>query len=213
MGSIASGLFDLFSGDPTQKEEQGLQSLSSFENPLGENSVSQGLGFDSDILSGDPTKIAQALAPEIKAGQQQVNEQALTNAQFGNRGGGTNSSTQNAQTNERGNIISLIGGLQKGAADSLTAGGENLLGQGSTNLSKQADLATANRQRQTSDVGGIASGVASIAEPFLGGAPAAGGFQPEQLTNLDMGSAPSTAGLEDFGQPTSPDMSIFDATQ
>ena len=75
MGGLVGGIFDLAGGDPTAHEEQGLQSLSGYENNLGEQSTSQGLGFESDILSGDPTKIAQALAPEIKAGQDQVQQQ------------------------------------------------------------------------------------------------------------------------------------------
>lgn len=175
MGGLVSGLFDLFSGDPTSGQRKKLDDLSGFENNLGEKSVGQGLGWESDILSGDQAKIAQAIAPEIRAGQDMVQQQAEQNARFGNRGGGTNASTQNAQSNERGNIISLIGDLQGKAASTLTGAGEDLLGQGSTNISKSADLAERNRQRQVGDVGGIASSVASIAAPFL--APAAAATQ------------------------------------
>lgn len=173
MGGLVGGIFDLIGGDPAGKEHQAYQDLYGFENPLGEKSINQGLGWESDILSGDPAKIAQALAPEIKAGQDMVQQQAQQGAQFGNRGGGTNAATQAAQAGERGNIINLIGGLQRGAADTLTGAGENLLNMGSSNIGHSADLAYRNRQRQVGDIGGIASDVASIAMPFLGGASAA----------------------------------------
>jgi len=179
MGGLVGGIFDLLSGSPTSKEQKALEDLWGFENPLGEKSVQQGLDWNSDILSGDPTKIAMALAPEIRAGQDQVNQQAQQNAQFHNRGGGTNASTQNAQTNERGNIIDLIGGLQKGAASTLTGAGENLLNMGSGNVSKSADLKTQDRQRVVGDVSGIAKDVAGIATGFAGGmgAPAADPYE------------------------------------
>lgn len=213
MGGLVGGIFDLVGGDPASGERKAYQDLYGFENPLGEKSVGQGLGWESDILSGDPTKIAQALAPEIKAGQQQVTQQAQQGAQFGNRGGGTNAATQAAQSQERGNIINLIGGLQKGAADTLTAAGENLLNMGSSNVGQSADLAYRNRQRQVGDVAGIAKDVASIATPFLKPAAAVdptgggdllsmaspgdtalesinqAGISPQSMTNFDFGTS------------------------
>ncbi len=173
MGGLVGSIFDLVGGDPTAGEEKAFGDLSGYENSKGENSLNQGLGFYSDILSGDPAKIAQVEAPEIKAGQDQIQQAAEQNAFFGNRGGGTNASTQNAQANQRANIINLTGELQSGAAGALTNAGENLLEQGSTSLSKQADLATKNRERQVGDVGGIASSIADIAAPFLAPAAAA----------------------------------------
>lgn len=173
MGGLVGGIFDLVGGDPAAQEGKAYKDLYGFENPLGEKSITQGLDWNSDILSGDPAKIAEALAPEIKHGQEMVQQQAQQGAQFGNRSGGTNAATQAAQSQERGNIINLIGGLQKGAADTLTGAGENLLNMGSSNVGQSADLAYRNRQRQVGDVSGIASDVASIAMPFFGGAGAA----------------------------------------
>ncbi len=184
MGSLVSGIFDLASGDPTKSEEQGLQSLSGFENPTGEGAVNAGLGFNNAILSGDPSKIAQVEAPEIKAGQDMIQQNAEQAAMFGNRGGGGNASTQAAQAGERGNIINLTGQLQQGAAASDIGAGENLLGQGATNLNSQASLAAANQARKASDVGGIASGAASIAMPFLAPAEAAGGLDPASFSDI-----------------------------
>lgn len=163
MGGLVGGIFDLLGGDPTAKEQKGFGDLSGFENNIGEQGINAAQQFYGDILSGDPTKIAEVLAPEIKAGQEQVTQQALQNSNFGNRGGGTNSSTNAAQSGERGNIINLIGGLQQGAAGAEAGIGENLLGQGSSNLMNEANLAAQRRQQEVGDVGGIASDVASIA--------------------------------------------------
>jgi hypothetical protein len=163
MGGFVGSIFDLASGDPTSGEQQGLQGLSGFENNAGEGAVNAGLGFNNAILSGNPEAIAQVEAPEIRAGQQQVQQTAEQNALFGNRGGGTNSATNSAQSNERGNIINLTGQLQQGAAQSDLNAGQNLLGQGAGNLVSQAGLASANQQRETNDVSGIAKDAGSIA--------------------------------------------------
>lgn len=184
MASLASGIFDLFEGDPTKKEESQFGSLADYGINTGEGATNAANQFYGDILSGDPSKIAETLAPEIRAGQQQVQQQAQQGAEFGNRGGGTNAATQAAQSGERGNIISLIGGLQQGAAAGEAGIGSNLLNLGSNSLGNEANLATQNQQRMASDVGGIAQGAASIAAPFLGGAGGAGGVDPyETLYN------------------------------
>jgi hypothetical protein len=218
MASVASGLFNIFEGDPTQGEQQGLGSLAGFENSTGEGAVNAGLGLDNSIISGDPTKIAQVEAPEIRAGQDQIQQQAEQNAFFGNRGGGGNSAVNSAQSNERGNIINLTGQLQQGAAGAEIGAGENLLGQGSSNLNSEANLAIQNNQRLTNDVGNIAQGAASIASPFLGASSASSPFSAPQLTDLppEMGAAPANFNAGDLSglSPSgSPDLSVFNAMQ
>jgi hypothetical protein len=169
MGGLVGGIFDLAEGDPTAHETQQLGGLGNYETGVGEGLTTAGSGFEEGILSGDPSRIGQALAPEISAGQGQVEQQALQNANFGNRSGGTNASTQAAEGADRGNIINLIGGLQSGTAGAAVGQGSNLLGQASSNLSTEAQLAAANQQRVTGDVSGIAQSAAAIADPFLGG--------------------------------------------
>jgi NADH dehydrogenase/NADH:ubiquinone oxidoreductase subunit G len=215
MGGLVGGLFDLFSGNPTAPEQGALQDVGNYGLNTGEGAINTGLGFEGDILSGDPSKIATALAPEIKAGQQQVQQQAEQGAMFGNRGGGTNAATQAAQSGERGNIINLIGGLQQGAAGAEIGAGENLLSQGTGAETTAADLALKNRQRQTSDVSGIAQGVADIAMPFLNPAAAAAptaqdivGTLNPQFAATQYGPEPGAtdwSGLDTSG----PNMSIF----
>jgi hypothetical protein len=202
MGGLVSSIFDLAEGDPTQTQENQLKGLSNYQTGVGEGLTTAGAGFEEGILSGDPSRIAGALAPEISAGQGQVQQQALTNANFGNRGGGTNASTQAATGAERGNIINLVGDLQGKTAGAAVAQGGGILGQASGNIGTEASLATANRQRLDSDVGGIASSAAAIADPFLGGADAGGGgagvpWYPN--ASKDAGNAFSTASDDELG--------------
>lgn len=193
---LVGGIFDLMEGNPTAPEEHQLGGLTGFENQLGEPLANAGAGFEQDILSGDPTKMATALAPEISSGQGQVEQNLLQNSNFGNRGGGTNASTQNAEAAQRGNIINLEGGLQEKTAGAAVSQGAGFLDQASRNLGTQADLAAANQQRETADVGGIASDIASIAMPFLGGG---GAKAPKSIPGVTPGS---TAGLVQAGNET-----------
>ena len=162
MGSIASGIFGLVSGDPAKAQEGQLSSLGGYETGVGEGLTTAGAGFEEGILSGDPSKMATALAPEISGGQQRVQQAAKTNAEFGNRGGGTNASTQNAEAAERGNIINLEGGLQSGAAGTALSTGGGLLGKASSDINDVAGLKTAQQQREQADVGGIIQGAGQI---------------------------------------------------
>ena len=179
MGGLVGGIFDLASGDPTQGEQKKFGALGDYQTGVGEGLTTAGAGFNEDILSGDPTKISQALAPEISAGQGQVEQQRLQDANFGSRSGGTAASTAAAEGANRGNIINLVGGLQKSTAESSLTHGGNLMSEASGNIGNEAQLAEQRRQQQVGDVNGIASSVASIATGLpMGGAattaPAAG---------------------------------------
>lgn len=183
MGGLVSGIFDLFGGDPAQQQEDQLQTLGTEQTATGEGLVAPAAKYYEDILSGDPTRIASSLAPEIKTGQEQVEQQRLSNAQFGTRSGGTAASTNAAEDKNRADIIALEGGLQEraaGAAGSLGTSQESL---GAGNINDVAGMKTARRKQVGEDVGGIASGVASIAAPFLEGAPAAEGDPFQTLYN------------------------------
>ena len=80
MGSIASGIYNLFAGDPAKKEEGQLGDLGNFESGVGQQGTNASLGYDLGILSGDPAKIAQTLAPEISTQNQQTQQGKLTTA-------------------------------------------------------------------------------------------------------------------------------------
>lgn len=195
MGGLVGSIFDLASGDPTKDQEGQLGDLGTFTSNTGQGDINAADSYYSGILSGDPAKIAETLSPEIKAGQDQVQQQAQQNAQFGNRSGGTNSSTNAAQSNERGNIINLIGQAQQGAAGAEAGIGTNLLSQATGNITADAGLKSANQQRKTSDVGGIAQGAAEIASGFAD--PAATGANPYQSL-YDFQHAAPVAPEDDF---------------
>lgn len=171
MGSIASGIFGLLSGDPAAEQEKQLQGLSGWQTPQGEKLTGAASDFDMAILSGDPTKISQVLSPEISAISSGANQQRLQAAEFGGRTGGTAAQMQQVDDNARANIFNLIGGLQQGAASGAANLGTNLMSQASGNINDVAGLKTAQQQRESADIGGIAQGVAAIAAaPFTGGA-------------------------------------------
>jgi hypothetical protein len=169
MGSLVSGLFDMFSGDPAESQRGKFDSLANYQTGVGEGLTTAGAGYEEAILSGDPTRIAQALAPEISTGQGQVEQQRLQDANFGNRSGGTAASTEAAEGANRANIINLEGGLQSSTANSAVNQGTNLMGEASSNIGSSANLAEQRRSQLNQDVGGIASGVAQIASGFMGG--------------------------------------------
>jgi hypothetical protein len=183
MASLASGLFDLFEGNPTQREQEQFGGLSSEQLGAGEGAETTAETYFNNLLT-NPTV---ALAPEIAAGQGQVEQQRLQDANFGTRSGGTAAATEAAEGAERGNIINLMGQTQGSAANALGTLGEAQVGAGSSALGSEATLANQRRQQLNQDVGGIAQGAAEIAAPFLGGGGGSapeGGFLPAQLTSF-----------------------------
>lgn len=155
------------------KEQQGqfnqLAAGSSFATGMGEGALTSSNKFMEDLLSGDPTKVASALAPEI-AGQQKQTEQAKNQiAQFGPRSGGTAAAVANMDTASRGNIINLAGGLQGGAASSLASTGTNLLGLGMEGNKAGFDEASQLQQQRLAKFNDIMSSIANVASGALTG--------------------------------------------
>jgi hypothetical protein len=167
MASLASGLYDLFKGDPTLPEQAELASLGEYGAGTGEALTTAGAGEELGILSGDPTRIAQVEAPEITLGQNEVEQQRLTNANFGNRAGGTNASTQNAEGANRANIIDLTGNLIGNTAGAAVGQGSNLMGMAASDEEARAQMAAQRRQQTKSDIGGIVQGAGQLAEAFM----------------------------------------------
>ena len=219
MGGLVGGIYDLAAGNPAQKEQDQFGALGNYETGTGEGLTTAGAGYDLGILSGDPTKIATALAPEISTGQSQVEQQRLQDANFGTRSGGTTASTEAAEAANRGNIITLEGGLQSGAASSALGAGSGLLSGASSNIGNEAQLAEERRQQVTGDIGGIAQGAASIATGLIdpaaiaSGGPSVSDIVGTPIANPEAGVGPEppnggyidTTGLE--GQ--APDFSAF----
>lgn len=176
MGGLVGGLFNLFSGNPTEKEQNQFGALSGYQTGVGEGLITPAAQYEESILSGDPTKTAQAMAPEISANQQQTQQFKNQSAEFSPRSGGTAASVANADTSGRSNLIDLLGKEQSGAASTSLSAGSGLLDSASNNLGNEANLAQNWRNQQTSDINGIAQGAASIAM----GLPTGTGADPYQ---------------------------------
>lgn len=218
MGGLVGGLFNLFSGNPTQGEQNQFGALSGYQTGVGEGLITPAAQYEESILSGDPTKTAQAMAPEISANQQQTQQLKNQTAEFSPRSGGTAASVANADTSGRSNLIDLLGKEQSGAASTSLSAGSGLLDSASSNLGNEANLANQWRQQQTSDVNGIAQGAAEIAKMGMTGG-AAPGLSPGTVSdpgiaNYLANNGPAPGSTDWSGIDTSsPDMSIFDSTQ
>lgn len=152
--------------------------LAGFASTTGQQNTSAGSGFFNSLLSGDPTKISQTLAPAISAGQQGVQQQKNEISQFGNRSGGNTAKVASLDSANRGNIINMVGGAQSGAASTLLSSGSSLLGTALSGYGQQAGLSQEQMQNWANSILGRGiTGGAAAAESFgLGaGAGAAAG--------------------------------------
>lgn len=157
-----------------------LNSSSQFATGLGQNNLTQSSEFFSNLLN-NPMK---ALAPEVSAGQKQVQQQAKTNAEFGNRGGGTNASTQAAASGERGNIINLMGQTQTGAASSLASSGSSLLSAGMGGEEAGFGEAKTIQGQKASQWSDLISSIGSVAGGVVAGMPGSPGGAQDIGSNL-----------------------------
>jgi len=140
---------------------KNIGQIGGFATGLGESGLSQSNQFWSSILSGDQTKVAQALAPQIGAMQQQQQQAQNAAAQFQPRGGGTNAAMQMAGDVTRGNISNLISSLTSGAAGQLGSQGAGLLGTGLQAFGQQAGIAQQQIQNWQNGLFGQAAGTAA----------------------------------------------------
>jgi hypothetical protein len=139
--------------------------ISQFDTNTGQGAITDANSYYQNILSGDPSKIAESIAPEIQAGQQQTQQAKQGMAQFGTRSGGTAAASAGADAANRGNIISLIGKLQQGAASGETGIGENQTAQGLQANGQQAQLSQEQLQNYVNSI--LGSGVGDFANTAL----------------------------------------------
>lgn len=103
----------------------------------GQSYTNQAGNWYSSILSGDATKQAGALAPEIGAAKTSAQQQQKQNSIFGGRSGGTAASTSASNDKVHSDITNLLGSLTGSSAGALGSLGSNLLGQGLGALGQQ----------------------------------------------------------------------------
>lgn len=120
-----------FGGTSDENQQyQNLSGTSSTAANLGLSDLNSSSGFMQAILSGDPAKIGQVLSPQIKAIQDQGQQKLQTNAQFGNRGGGTNASNQTTGDQTRTGVQNMISSLTGSAVSGLSTQGTSTLNSG-----------------------------------------------------------------------------------
>jgi len=156
----------LFGGsNPTLNQNIGnVGSIAGFASGQGKGDVTSASKFWQSILSGDSSKIGQALAPEISANQQQGQQAKEQLAEFGTRSGGTAAAGAGIDAAGRGNMINLIGGLQSGAASNLGSMGSNMLQTGLQGYGQQTDMSQQRMQNWMDSIlgSGISSGIGDM---------------------------------------------------
>jgi len=154
------------SGDE-KRAFKDLRSLTGFDTQAGENATTKSLNFFSDILSGDPSKTMQTLAPQSGQIQGQGNQAKKTAAEFGNRGGGTNATMASIDEHTRAMINNLIAGLIGTAASNLGSLGTNLLGQAQSGtegmFAEAGKMAEENRAKWNDIFDSVAKSLTAVA--------------------------------------------------
>jgi hypothetical protein len=211
MGGLVSGIMDLFQGDPAGTQENQLGSLAGYQTGVGEGLITPAAQYEENILSGDPTKTAQAIAPEISANQQQTQQLKNQTAEFSPRSGGTAATIANADTSGRSNLIDLLGKEQSGAASTSLSAGSGLLGQASANIGDVAGFKEERRGETQADIENINKGMNEIASRIMTRGMSSGGN--DNISIPEAGSTPDgggSAGANDLGGGGGGMSSIFD---
>lgn len=161
---------DIFTGANSglQKAQTGLDSLAGFSSNTGEQGTNAAMNYNQGILSGDPTQVAQTLAPEIKTLGEQAQQNKNTVSQFGNRGGGMNSVMAGLDDATRSKLISLMGGLRSGAAQQLGQLGTQNLQLGQQGNMDAAKLAQQQHENMMNSIFGKTIGSAAGAATDAG---------------------------------------------
>jgi hypothetical protein len=154
--------------------------ISDFASSLGQSNTTQGSNFFSSLLSGDSSKIAQTLAPEISAAKVSNQNTQKTNATMGNRSGGTAATNAAASDRLHSDITNLTGSLTGGAASTLLSSGQSLLGTALGGYNQQAQMSQEQMQNwMNSILGKGITGAAAYGESAglgaIGGGGAGGG--------------------------------------
>ena len=146
-----SGLFG-GSNSTLNQNIPAFQQSAGFSTGVGEGDVTAASKWYNDILSGDPTKMAEAVAPETSAIQGQAQQAKDQTAQFSPRSGGTAAAMAGLDANTRAQIIKLLGGLQSGSAGSLASLGTQ---EQETGLESRQQADDASQQRLTNQADSI----------------------------------------------------------
>ncbi len=138
--------------------------ISNFGTGVGQGAITDADSYYKNILSNDPSKIAESIAPEISAGAQGTQQEKQQLAQFGTRSGGTAAASAGADAANRTNIMNLIAKLKGQAAGAETGIGENQSAIGLAGNKQQADLSQEQLQNFMNSIlgTGISGGITAL---------------------------------------------------
>jgi len=135
---------------------------------IGSADTSAASKFYTDILSGDPTKQATAIAPQTAAATEGAQQQKNQAAQFAPRSGGIAATMAGLDEGTRAQLIKLLGGLQSGAASGAAGLGTAEQGLSQQATGQQAQLSQEQMQNWANSILGKGiSGAVNYAESFL----------------------------------------------
>lgn len=132
VGDFLKGLFG-GSSPGLKKAEGNAEGIAQYGIGQGEQNENEAGDYYGGILSGDPAKIAQSLAPAIAANTQEAQQKKQTIGEFGARSGGNTAAANNIDATTRANTTNLIGGALNNAAAGATGLGENQLNNATVN--------------------------------------------------------------------------------
>lgn len=145
-----------------------LANLGTYGTQKGQGATNQALDYFSAFLSGDPTKISQAIAPETKVIQGMAEQKKKQNAEFGTRSGGTAASNANIDTNTLSQITDLVNRSRAAAAGEVAGIGSNLLNLGGSSAASGFTAAKTIQDQEKARWDDIFKSIASIAMGFSG---------------------------------------------
>lgn len=136
--------------------------VSNYATGLGENLTSQAGNLVTSLLSGDPTKSTQILAPQISATQQRAQQAKNALAQFSPRSGGTASTAAGIDTGTRGDIGNMIASLTGQALGTAGSMGTSLIDTGMKALNDQVNYSQMQMQNWQSSILGKGITMATV---------------------------------------------------
>lgn len=166
MGGFLSSIFG--------GQNKTLNSLIPTYGKIGSTQTNQGQDYENtagkfwgDIISGDATRQAQALAPEISAAKVSDQQTQKTNTIFGNRSGGTAASNNAATDKTHSDITNLIGSLTNSSASSLASLGSNMVSTGLSSFQAQQQASQQQLSNWSNSIFGKGiAGAVNYAESF-----------------------------------------------
>jgi hypothetical protein len=164
-GSLFGGQNQTLSSDMSK-----TGAIGDFSSDQGQKNTSAGSNFYQSLLSGDSSKVAQALAPQISAEKTSLQSDQKKNAITGTRSGGTAASNAAASDKVHSDITSLTGSLSGEAAKTLLSSGDSLLSKGLGAYQQQAGMSQQQMENWSNSIlgMGVTSGVGAVESFGLG---------------------------------------------